>query len=517
MRQTHGSPLAGWAGAPPLAYNHLGRPRRGPFSSPADLYAPTRPINEAFVQRPQLTALIIASALFMEFLDSTIIATALPTIAADIGTDPIRLKLALTSYLLSLAVFIPISGWVADRFGAKLVFRIAIIVFIIGSVMCSAAGSLVEFVLARIVQGAGGAMMIPVGRLVLLRTTPKSELLSAMAWLTIPALMGPLLGPPVGGFIATYFDWRWIFWINVPVGIVGLILVTIFISEVKGEETRPLDIKGFLLSAVGLSGLVFGFSVLGQNMLPLPVTAAMIVAGIVATGLYLAHAKRAEAPILDLTLLRRPTFVVSALGGSLFRIGVGAIPFLLPLALQVGLGMTPFEAGGLIFFSAVGALLMKFTAQPLVRRFGFRTTLIWNGFIASAAMLSMAAFVFHPPAIIMASVLVVGGFFRSLQFTCLNTIAYAEVDQDAMSRATSLYSVVQQVSLAAGVAIAAATVEIQRALRGGTELVASDFVAAFVTVALMSLLAVLSYARLAPDAGSEIANRAQPRKPVAST
>ncbi len=387
--------------------------------------------------RPQLTALIIASALLMENIDSTVIATALPAIAADIGSDPIRLKLALTAYLLSLATFIPISGWAADRLGARLVFRSAICVFIVGSVMCSLSSNLTEFVLARIIQGAGGAMMTPVGRLVLLRTTPKAELLSAMAWLTIPAVMGPLLGPPLGGFIATFFDWRWIFWINVPVGVVGIALVSIFIEDVKGEDRRPIDFVGFILSGIGLSGLVFGFSVLGQNMLPLPVSLGMIGVGAASILGYVAHARRCANPLLDLSLFRLPTFFASSVGGSLFRLGIGSIPFLLPLTLQVGLGMTAFEAGGLTFCSAAGALLMKFTAKPIVHRFGFRTTLIWNGIICSVTLLAMASFATRPSAVLIVSVLLVGGYFRSLQFTCLNAMAYAEVERALMSYATS--------------------------------------------------------------------------------
>ena len=468
--------------------------------------------------RPQLTALIVASALFMENVDSTVIATALPTIAADIGSDPIRLKLALTAYLLSLATFIPISGWAADRLGARQVFRIAIGVFLLGSVLCSLSTSLTEFVLARVVQGAGGAMMVPVGRLVILRTTPKSQLLSAMAWLTIPAMIGPLVGPPLGGFIATYFDWRWIFWINIPVGLIGIILATIYVDNVRGDEGRPLDLVGFVLSGVGLCGLVFGLSVLGQNMLPLPISLAMVGVGALALLAYVVHARRTAAPLLDLTLFRLPTFYTCAIGGSFFRIGVGAVPFLLPLALQLGLGMSAFEAGGLTFFAAIGALAMKFTAQPIVRRFGFRTTLIWNGIISSLALSAMAFFAYQPPAILIASVLLVGGFFRSLQFTCLNSMAYAEVEARRMSRATSLYSVAQQISLAGGVAVAAAVVEVQRAARADAAIYASDFATAFVAVALCSLCSIAFYARLSPDAGAEVSNRPQTaRKPVPST
>lgn len=462
--------------------------------------------------RPQVTALIIASALFMENVDSTVIATALPTIAADLNSDPIHLKLALTAYLLSLATFIPVSGWAADRFGARLVFRLAIGVFMLGSVLCSLSQSLEMFVFARVVQGAGGAMMTPVGRLMLLRSVKKSEFLSAMAWFTVPALIGPLLGPPLGGFIVTYFAWQWIFWINIPVGIVGIVLVGLFVPEIREEGRTPLDTVGFVLSGIGLSGLVFGLSVLGQNMLPVPVSVGMVAVGAVSLALYFRHARRTTVPLLDLGLFRLATFRISSTGGSLFRVGVGAIPFLLPLTLQVGLGMSPLEAGGLVFFAAAGALLMKVTAQPIVRRFGFRTTLIWNGVISALAIAGMALFAYDVNALLIVSVLLVGGFFRSLQFTCLNAIAYADVETARMSRATSLYSVVQQVSLAAGVAVGAAVVEAQRAWRGGSEILAGDFVAAFGAVAAFAIAAVFVYARLPEDAGAEMANR-----PVAST
>lgn len=442
----------------------------------------------------------------MENVDSTVIATALPTIAADIGTDPIKLKLALTAYLLSLATFIPVSGWMADRFGARLVFRMAIAVFVLGSVLCSLSGSLTEFVLARIVQGAGGAMMTPVGRLVLLRTTPKADLLSAMAWFTIPAIMGPLIGPPLGGFIATYFHWTWIFWINVPVGAVGIVLVSLFVPDVRAEARRRLDLRGFLLSAVAVSGLVFGLSVLGQNIMPLAYSVAMVVVGALATAAYIAHAKRTAEPVLDLTLMRQSPFFTAAVGGFFFRLGVGSVPFLLPLALQIGLGMNPFEAGSLVFFAAVGALMMKFTAKPIVSRFGFRAVLVANGVLSALALGAMAIVAYDPPAILLVSVLLISGFIRSLQFTCLNTVVYADVEQARMSLATSLYAVAQQVSLAAGVAVGAAVVEIQRSARGGEIIYVEDFVAAFGTVAALSMVAVFFYMRMAEDVGAEMAN-----------
>ncbi|MGC1347365.1 MAG: MFS transporter, partial [Methyloceanibacter sp.] len=289
--------------------------------------------------------LIVAVALFMETMDSTVIATSLPAIARDLGEDPIALKLALTSYLLSLAVFIPLSGWAADRFGARTVFRAAIVVFTLGSAACGFAHSLFDFVLFRILQGIGGAMMVPVGRLVILRTVPKAELISALAWLTIPALMGPVIGPPLGGFITTFTSWRWIFWINIPIGILGVILATYYIQNFREEVLPPLDVKGFILSGIGLSGLAFGFTTIGQGLFPPAIVASLLAAGIIGCWLYVRHARTAAAPLLDLSLLQIDTFFASVAGGFIFRVGIGATPFLLPLLLQLGFGLTPFQSG----------------------------------------------------------------------------------------------------------------------------------------------------------------------------
>ncbi|WP_453971435.1 MFS transporter [Amorphus sp. MBR-141] len=454
--------------------------------------------------RPNVTALIVASALFMENIDSTVIATSLPAVAADLGTDPIRLKLALTSYLLSLAVFIPISGWAADRFGAKTIFRSAIGVFLLGSICCSLSSTLPEFVLARILQGAGGAMMTPVGRLVVLRTTPKDQILSALAWLSIPALIGPMIGPPLGGFITTYFDWRWIFWINVPVGAVGVLLVTFLIDNIRMPEVVPLDRTGFALSGVGLSALIFGLSVMGQRMMPLPASLALVLGGLACIALYVRHARQVAHPLLDLDLLKVPTFRASVFGGFFFRVGVGAIPFLLPLTLQLGLGMNPFQAGSLVFVTTIGALLMKFTAQPIVRRFGFRRVLIVNGLVSATILGSMGLFALGPATAVIITVLLVGGFFRSLQFSCISALAYADIPQKHMSRATSFASVAQQVGLSTGVTASAFILEFQRAGRPDGAIIPGDFLTAFVVVAGIAALSILVFRQLSPAAGGQM-------------
>ena len=307
----------------------------------------------------------------------------MPAIANDIGTNPLALKLAVTSYLLSLAIFIPASGWTADRFGARTVFRAAIAVFVVGSIGCALSSSLTDFVVARIVQGMGGAMMTPVGRMVLVRTIAKRDLVSAMAWVTTPALIGPVLGPPVGGFITTYATWHWIFIINVPIGLIGIALATRFIPDVREAHHHRFDLKGMVLAGLGIAGVAFGLSVLGLNFLPWTIVAALVAGGAIFIAAYIVHARHTENPALDLTLFRLPTFRASVLGGFMFRLGIGALPFLLPLMLQVGFGMSPFHSGLITFASAVGAMGMKMAAVTLLRRFGFRTILIVNALISA--------------------------------------------------------------------------------------------------------------------------------------
>ena len=470
--------------------------------------APKRFSNTCHMPRYFVT-LIIAVALFMETMDSTIIATSLPAIAADLGEDPIALKLALTSYLLSLAVFIPISGWMADRFGARTVFRAAIVVFTLGSVACGFATSLVDFILFRVLQGMGGAMMVPVGRLVILRSVPKSELISALAWLTIPALMGPVIGPPLGGLISTLFSWRWIFWINIPVGLLGIYLASRFIDNFREDTVPPLDVKGFFLSGIGLAGLAFGFTVIGQPLFPPAFVVSLLVVGAIACAFYVRHALSTPVPLLDLRLLKIDTFFANIVGGFLFRIGVGATPFLLPLFLQLGFGMTPLQSGLLTFATAVGAIAMKTTAAPIIRSFGYKRILVWNALFSSAFVAICAFFTTSTPAVVILALLLVGGFFRSLQFTAVNSIAYADITEQDMSKATSFASVAQQLSISAGVAVGAFVLEIERLSRGTLEVIASDFPPAFILVAALAASSALVFMRLPKNAGASLSARAQ--------
>jgi EmrB/QacA subfamily drug resistance transporter len=452
----------------------------------------------------RLLSLTIASALFMENMDATVIATSLPAIAADLGTDPIVLKLAFTTYLLSLTVFIPISGWCADRFGPKHIFRAAIAVFMAGSITCGYSQSLGWLIAGRALQGLGGAMMVPVGRLIILREVPKSQLVDALAWLTIPALIGPLVGPPIGGFITTYFDWRWIFWMNIPIGLLGIAVATRFLPDMLPEPVVPLDVRGFLLSAFGLSALVFGFTIVGRDLLPGYGQFLLIIFGAVCLWLYVRHAATAKNPILDLKLLRIATFRAGVEGGSFYRIGVGAIPFLMPLMFQLGFGLTAFQSGLLSCWAAAGAIAMKFSASALLRRFGFRQLLIVNGvvsclFIAVYGLLSAAT-----PYVLISLLLIAGGFLRSLQFTALNALAYSDTVRANTSNATTLYTVAQQFSLSAGVAVAAFVLEAVQAMRGKAIIATDDFTVAFIVVAGIAMISVFQFTRLDVNAGSAV-------------
>src|SRR5438067_3559013 len=340
----------------------------------------------------RIVPLIVATALFMENMDSTVIATSLPAIAQALGTNPLALKLAVTSYLLSLAIGIPASGWTADRFGTRNVFRAAIGVFVLGSIGCAASHSLQEFVFARIVQGMGGAMMTPVGRLIMVRSIDKQRLVHAMSLVTIPALIGPITGPPLGGFITTYASWHWIFLINVPMGILGIVLALRYIEDVRIAMPDAFDLRGMVLAAISVAGVAFGLSVIGVGLVPWPIATALIVIGAVAFLFYLAHARHARAPVLDFSLLALPTFRTSVFGGFLFRIGVGALPFLLPLLLQVGFKMTPFESGLITFSATLGAFTMKTVAARILKRFGFRPVLVVNAGVSAVFMAACAAF-----------------------------------------------------------------------------------------------------------------------------
>jgi EmrB/QacA subfamily drug resistance transporter len=453
---------------------------------------------------------IVASALFMENLDSTVLATALPVMARDLGVDAVHMKLALTSYLLALAIFVPVSGWAADRFGARRVFVGSVLVFTIASAFCGLSGNLVELVIWRLVQGLGGAMMVPVGRLVVVKSVPKEGFVAAMAWFTVPALIGPLLGPPLGGLVVSVLSWHWVFWLNIPVGLAGALLGWRHVPDIREADRTPFDMTGFLLVGTGVALVVSAATLIGVGQLSTRADLLMGLAGLCVLLLYARHARNVARPVLDLTLLRLATFRASVIGGMPFRIGVAATPFLLPLLLQLGFGFSPLASGLTTFATALGAIAMKFVAQPILARFGFRGTLIWNGLLAAALAAVPALFSATTPAGVIMFVLLVSGFLRSLQFTAVNSITFADVPPERMGAATAFSQVAQQVSASIGVSFAAMGLDLSRALHGDAGLTASDFSAVFSGVALIAALSCLAYMRLPENAAADLTRRHAP-------
>jgi EmrB/QacA subfamily drug resistance transporter len=456
--------------------------------------------------RSMIVPLIVATALFMENLDSTVITTALPQMAITFDTTPIHLSVGITAYVLSLAIFIPVSGWFADRFGAKTVFRTAITVFTFGSILCGLCNNVAELAGARVLQGMGGAMMVPVGRLIMFRSVAKSEFVTAMAYLTIPAMIGPTLGPPVGGFITTYANWRWIFFLNVPMGLLGFCLVTRFIENYREPETPSLDWLGFLMTGTALACFVYVCDLVERPQVDWGGVAIIGCVSILAGLLAARHLRRTPHPVIDPTLLRVSTLSVSVIGGAVFRVGTSSLNYLLPILLQVGLGYTAFLSGLMTVAAAIGSFAMKIAAIPILRRWGFRTALTVNAVISVIGVAVCVIFNAGMAPILIFTILTIGGFFRSLQYTALNSMAFADIPAQRMSAASSFSSMVQQMSNGMGVAFAAMALNLVLVLRGGSpdDMSLTDMRITFILMALVTLASTCWFARLAPDAGAEV-------------
>lgn len=455
--------------------------------------------------RPTLLALIVACAFFMEMLDGTIIATALPQIAVTFHERPVDLSIGMSAYLLTLAVFIPSSGWMADRFGSKTIFATAIVVFTGASVLCGSSNTLWEFTAARVLQGIGGAMMVPVGRLSVLRDTDKSQLIRLTQFITTPGLVAPVLGPPVGGFITTFSSWRWIFYLNVPIGIVGLVLVIAIMKNQRAEERRAFDFLGFILSGGGVGSLVIGLDQISRASIDWAFAGTLCAVGITLCALAFFHLRRAKHPLLDLSLLRIPTFALPTLiAGSSFRVMVGSTPFLWPLLFQVGFGMSAFVSGLVIIACAFGDLFMKLFAVRILRKFGFRQTLIYNGILSAAAVCACSIFSAATPIVVITLVLFIIGILRSVQFGSFNALTYVDVPPARMSAATSFASTIQQLSFGLGIAFGALALHGAAFIRGEVATATfnvGDFRLAFVFAAMLALVSALAFTRLDPAAG----------------
>jgi len=446
-------------------------------------------------------ALLVAGAFFMEFLDGTIIVTALPRMAASLGTAAVDLHIGITAYLLTVAVFILPGGWAADRFGARTMFTVAMAVFTAGSVLCGMAGSVDAFVAARVLQGLGGAMMVPVGRLVVLRTTAKPDLMRALATLTWPGLTAPLLGPPLGGFLAEHFSWRWIFLVNLPLGLAGIALALRLVPQLRPTARRPFDGVGFALAAAWCLCATLALDLVGDGGASWAGAAALAAGAGAAAPLLWRHLRRHAHPLIDPAPFKVPTFRMVMLAGSAMRTLIGAMPFLLPLSFQLGFGMDPFRAGLLVLALFAGNLGIKPLTSAVLRRCGFRTVLVGNGLVQAATMLGFAAVTPAVPVGAVVALLALSGASRSLQFTALNTLAFADVPQPWMAPANTWFSVAFQLSLGVGVAVGAVALRLAGAEAGVGPPGLAEFHAAFAAVALCMACAALAGLRLPADAG----------------
>lgn len=443
--------------------------------------------------------------MFMENLDATVIVTALPTMARAFGTDATALTLGISAYMVAAAVFLPLSAWLTDRFGARLVMAVSIAVFIATSMACGAANSVEWFVAMRVLQGASAALMSPAGRLTVLRETPKAHLVHAVSILVWPSLIAPVLGPPLGGLLTTYASWRWIFFLNLPIGLIGLVLVLRYVPADRSDRRTPFDWTGFMLGGAALGCIIVGLemvaAVSARGLIGVPVLAGGLILG----ALTLRHLTRAAHPLVSLAPARVPSFAISALtGGTLTRIAVSATPFLIPILFQTVFGYNAFEAGAMTLVYFAGNLGMKTMTTAMLRRFGFRTILMVNGALVAVTVAALAWVSMEPPVVPVALILLAGGATRSLQFTALNTLAFADIDKAHSGDANTLNSLVQQIAMTLGVAAAAFGLQASQAVRGAATLAATDFQAAFVGVALCGLAALLFYARLPADSGSEV-------------
>lgn len=466
----------------------------------------TTPATPPAARRPALIALIAASAFFMEILDATAIAPAVPKIAESFQTSATAISAGISSYLITVAIFIPASAWLTERFGARAVFSLAIALFTVASVLCGLSENLTQFTLARILQGVGGAMMSPVGRIEVLRRTEKADLLRVIAYLTWPGLSAFAFGPPLGGLLTTYLSWHWIFYINVPIGLIGIALVLTFFERGTGHKARPFDSRGFVLNGGALAAILYGIEHISRYGVD-ALSAALIAAGCAAGVLALRHAARHPFPLLPINAFKVPTFLIGSItGGGPFRVSVGATSFLLPVMFQLGFGLTAFDAGLLVFCYLMGDLSAKTYANRIVRRFGFRAVLIVGAILTAATSVALAAIAPQTPLWLIIAALVVAGSIRSVHFTAVNSLAFVDVAPEDMSSASTLSSMFHSVTMGAGVTVAAITLNATTILRNGhvAPFVPIDFSIALLITGLLALLAVLAYISMSRDAGSHV-------------
>jgi EmrB/QacA subfamily drug resistance transporter len=444
----------------------------------------------------------MATALFMDLLDTAALGTALPTMAKEFHTEALHLKLALTSYLMTMAILVPASGWLADRYGARRVFVNAIKVYVLGSLCCGLSNSVGQLVAARVLQGIGGAMMTPVARLIVVASTPRERLVHAMNAFTLPAIIGPLMGPPLAGALLEFASWRWIFFINIPVGLLGIAAVLRIVPQLRRRHPGPFDGIGFATAAVGIVSLILVSESVGSDFLSPQARMLVAAAGTAAWIVFVRHALRAHAPMLDLRLLTKPTYRASMFGGSLLRLGIGATPFLLPLLLQTGLGWSPLKAGMVIATMTIGSMLARLGGTYAIHRIGFRNALIGTAALTAVFTAAPAFFDAHVSLLFVVVSILAVGFFRAAHYVASGAIAFAEITSDEVSRASTLSTVIQQISLSIGISFAGAALFVSA---GATDSMApQQFILPFVSLGIVTLAAVPIYARLHAQAGAHM-------------
>jgi len=462
------------------------------------------------MERWKLLACLVSFTFFMENLDATVIATALPQMAASFGRDPVDLNLGISAYLLAIAVGIPVSGWIAERFGPRPVFTLAIGVFTVASLLCGMALSLEQFIAARILQGIGGALMVPVGRLAVLQVTEKHELVRAIALITWPGLVAPVLGPPLGGLITTYADWRWIFYLNLPLGLIALLLAWRLVPADIPTQRHPLDWRGFLLLGGACVTFMWGVERLGQNQGSLGSNLAWMGIGLILGVKAVRHTARLDRPLIDFSTLRIPTYRASILGGGLFRVSIATAPFLLPLMFQLSFGLDAFQSGLLLLALFAGNLAAKPFTTAAMRRFGLRRILTINGLLSALSLLACGLLTPAWPLPLVLLLLFASGVFRSLQFTASNALAFADIPKARLSHASTLFSTNFQLAMGLGVAIAALLLRASMEWHGHLDPQLLDFRLAFIAIAVLGVLSTLDSFRLARDAGDAVSGHRLP-------
>jgi EmrB/QacA subfamily drug resistance transporter len=445
---------------------------------------------------------VMASALFMDLLDTAALGTALPTMAREFHTEPLHLKLALTAYLMTMAILVPASGWLADRFGARRVFVNAVRIYLIGSLCCGLSNSLAQLVAARILQGIGGAMMTPVARLIVVAMTPREQLVSAMNIFTMPAVLGPMLGPPLAGFLLQVASWRWIFFLNLPVGILGIVTVLRVLPRLRHAHPGPFDALGFVTAGLGIVGTIALSESVGSGLMSSSVKLFVACGTLALWVFFVRHALRARSPILNLRLFSVGTFRASMVGGALLRLGMGATPFLIPLQLQSALHWSPARAGIVMSFMMLGSLLARFGGTLAVRLAGFRPALLVTAVLTALLTAAPAMFTLDTPVIYICVALLAVGFFRAAHYVAATAIGFAEVAPGEVSRASTLSTVIQQLSLSFGVSLAGATLYLSAGDSAPT--LPHQFVTPFATLGVVSLLALPVYAVLDAQAGEHM-------------